>query len=87
MKTELEIAKECIKNRYVNTAHKATCERQLFKDEKNLSLIEAECIEDCCDYKKKGKGSMCYICILEMKLEEEIKDKKATIKLYKENGI
>ena len=40
MKTELEIAKECIKNRYVNTAHKATCERQLFKDEKNLSLID-----------------------------------------------
>jgi len=67
--------------------HKATCERFLEFLKKQEKLIEAECLEDCCDYKKGGKGNMCYICIHSMKNKEEIADLKNAIKLYTGVGI
>ena len=99
MKTEEMITKENVKilekdvdNKYWYLkgeckSHLASCKRNVEKEKKKLDTLNAEEIEDCCDYKRIGKGSLCYICVLKLMLEDDLNDLKKAIQTYKDGGV
>ena len=97
MKSEHEIAKENVEDWKAKTdgedyldnclEHLASCKRNVEKEKKKLDTLNAEEIEDCCDYKRIGKGSLCYICVLKLMLEDDLNDLKKAIQTYKDGGV